>query len=99
MRNFSGMLSFNIRGDGAAAARTFAEQLKVFTYAVSLGKAKSLIYYLGTDEINRSSFGLNAENLASYRAFAGGGVFRVSVGLEGSDDLCADLAAALDQRA
>jgi methionine-gamma-lyase len=33
---------------------------------------------------------------ASYRAFAGDGIFRLSVGLEDPEDLIADLAYALD---
>jgi methionine-gamma-lyase len=68
-----------------------AKELQVIHYAVSLGHHRSLIYWIDTNEIMASSFHLSAEQLASYRAFAGDGVFRLSVGLEDPDDLCLDL--------
>jgi methionine-gamma-lyase len=43
-----------------------------------------------------TSFRLEGEQLASYRDFAGDGIFRMSVGLEDPDDLCADLGRVLD---
>ena len=39
-------------------ARRLAERLKVFSYAVSLGKTRSLIYYIPTEDLLRSSFRL-----------------------------------------
>jgi methionine-gamma-lyase len=39
----------------------------------------------------QSTFRLAADAEARYRAFAGDGVFRFSVGLEDAHDLCADL--------
>ncbi|MEM7225496.1 MAG: PLP-dependent aspartate aminotransferase family protein [Pseudomonadota bacterium] len=94
MSNASGLLAFTAR-DGAALARRLAERLEVFTYAVSLGKSKSLIFYIPTDDIQRTSFRLSEADLAAYRAWAGEGVFRVSVGLERAEDLIADLEKAL----
>lgn len=90
MDTFSGMIAFQV-ADGPATAKRMAKELQVIHYAVSLGHHRSLIYWIGTNEIMASSFHLSAEQLASYRAFAGDGVFRLSVGLEDPDDLCLDL--------
>jgi cystathionine beta-lyase/cystathionine gamma-synthase len=90
MANFSGMVAFQTR-DAPRVAQQFAQGLDVFHYAVSLGHHRSLIFYLATDDLQKNSFRLDAEHLARYRAFAGDGIFRVSVGLEDPDDLCADL--------
>lgn len=90
MANFSGMLAFQTP-DGPRVAQQFAQGLDVFHYAVSLGHHRSLIFYLATDDLQQNSFRLDAEHLARYRAFAGDGIFRVSVGLEDPEDLCADL--------
>jgi cystathionine beta-lyase/cystathionine gamma-synthase len=95
MRNFSGLLSFTLVEDSGAAARRFAEQLRVVTYAVSLGKSKSLLFYIPTDDLLRSSFRLDPQGEAAYRALAGEGVFRLSVGLEDAGDIIADLEQAL----
>jgi len=95
MRNCSGLLSFSVRGDGEALARRLAGRLGVFSYAVSLGKTKSLLVYIGSDDILRTSFRLDAAQDAAYRAWAGDGLFRVSVGLEDQADLIADLEQAL----
>ena len=42
-----------------------------------------------------SSFKLTGAQLESYRAFAGDGIFRLSIGLEDAEDLIADLDRAL----
>lgn len=94
MANPSGMLTFQVP-DARAVARKLAKRLQVFHYAVSLGHHRSLIFYMNTDEIQASSFRLDQEHLARYRLYAGDGLFRVSVGLEDADDLCADLDQAL----
>ncbi|MXY04645.1 MAG: aminotransferase class I/II-fold pyridoxal phosphate-dependent enzyme, partial [Gammaproteobacteria bacterium] len=91
MANCSGTLSFQVRGDGAALARRMAKQLEIIHYAVSLGHHRSLIYWIDTDAMMESTFHLEGEPLAGYRAFAGDGLFRLSVGLEDADDLCPDL--------
>ncbi|MCX5495501.1 PLP-dependent aspartate aminotransferase family protein [Kaistia dalseonensis] len=96
MRNASGLLSFTVQGDSKALADRLARDLKVIAYAVSLGKTKSLLFYIPTEDILRSSFRLEGEAAASYRAIAGSGVFRFSVGLEDQDDLIDDLARCLD---
>src|SRR5215813_13480452 len=94
MRNFSGMIAFTAK-DGPALARRLAKRLRVFSYAVSLGKTKSLIFYIQTEPLLRGSFRLASEAADAYRRLAGDGVFRVSVGLEDPADLVADLEQAL----
>lgn len=91
MANSSGTLSFQVRGDGEALARRMAKELEIIHYAVSLGHHRSLIYWIETDAMMESTFQLEGEPLAGYRAFAGDGLFRLSVGLEDADDLCQDL--------
>ncbi len=94
MDNFSGMMAFRVADGPAAAARMAARtdgRLEVIHYAVSLGHHHSLIYWIGTDEVVGSSFTLEGAQLDAYRAFAGDGVFRFSVGLEDPEDICADL--------
>lgn len=76
-------------------ARQLQERLRVVSYAVSLGDVRSLVFYIGTEEIMQSSFKLGGKALAAYRAFAGDGLFRLSVGMEDPDDLCRDLERAL----
>lgn len=95
LQNFSGLLSFTVKQDGEVAAKGLARDLKLISYAVSLGKTKSLIFYIPTDDILSSSFSLNAEESAKYRSVAGEGLFRFSVGIESADDLIADLEQAL----
>jgi cystathionine gamma-synthase len=95
MRNFSGLLSFSVKSEGMEMARQLADRLKVVSYAVSLGSAKSLCFYIPTDDILRSSFVLDAADEAAYRDAAGEGVFRVSVGLEDANDIIADFEQAL----
>ena len=94
MDNFSGMLSFRIRGgeqDGTALAERMAERLSIIHYAVSLGHHRSLVVWMPTASLLATSFRLTPEAEADYRRFAGEGVFRLSVGLEDPEDLSADL--------
>ena len=90
MSCFSGMLSFQVE-DGPAVARKMIDELRVIHYAVSLGHHRSLVYWIGTDQIMESSYHLEGEQLEGFRAYAGNGVMRLSVGLEDADDLCRDL--------
>ncbi len=94
MDSFSGMLSFQAK-DGDATAHRFAKELEVFHFAVSLGHSRSLMYWVPTKEALSTGLSLSSEQTASYRDFAGDGLFRVSVGLEHPDDLCEDLARVL----
>ncbi|MDE0978150.1 MAG: PLP-dependent aspartate aminotransferase family protein [Arenicellales bacterium] len=95
MKNFSGMLSFQVAGGADRVSRMISE-LQIIHYAVSLGHHRSLICWLGTDDLMASSYHLTGDALRAYREFAGDGVFRLSVGLEDPEDLCRDLARALD---
>lgn len=95
LKNFSGMLTFQVT-DGPAAAKLLSERLQVVHYAVSLGHHRSLVCYLSTADLLRSSFHLTPEQEASYRAYAGDGIFRMSVGLEDPADLIADIDQALE---
>ncbi len=90
MDNYSGMLSFRCRQPKALAARMM-QQLEVIHYAVSLGHHRSLIYLMQTDDLIGSSYRLEGDELDKYRAAAGDGLFRFSVGLEDSADLIRDL--------
>lgn len=91
MQNFSGLLSFSVHANSIDLARKMAEASKVFSYAVSLGKTKSLAYYIPTEDILRSSYRLSNTAAENYRLWAGEGVFRLSVGLEDPRDLITDL--------
>ena len=95
MENYSGMVAFQV-ADGAELAARMMHELQVIHYAVSLGHHRSLIYWLGTDELMESTYQLTGEQLAAYREFAGDGLFRLSVGLEDPQDLCTDLGRVLD---
>jgi cystathionine gamma-synthase len=87
MRGFGGMLSVELAA-GPAAARAFAESTELFQLAESLGGVESLIGY--PTEMTHASVRGTAlavpENLV-----------RLSVGIEGVDDLLADVHAALDR--
>ena len=94
MRSFSGMLTFQV-ADGPSTAKLLAERLKVIHYAVSLGHHRSLVFYLPTTDLLTTSFHLTPAQAASYRQYAGDGIFRLSVGIEDPEALCADLEQAL----
>jgi cystathionine gamma-synthase len=81
MSSFGGMLSFELKGDRAAAL-AFPNQLKIFTRATSLGGVESLIEHRQSIEGPDT---LTPETL-----------LRLSIGLEHPDDLIADLAQALE---
>jgi len=94
MQNFSGMVSFT--ADRAPElARQLAERLKLVAYAVSLGKTRSLLFYIPSDDLIGSSFRLAPPAAARYREWTGEGTFRLSVGIEDSVDLIEDLEQAL----
>lgn len=90
MENFSGMLSFGVT-DHEAVRQKSASDLQIIHHAVSLGHHRSLICWVGTDDVMETTFGHTGERLASYRDLAGDGIFRLSVGLEDPEDLIADL--------
>ena len=90
MDNFSGMVSFRTPNPREVARKMMAS-FEVIHYAVSLGHHRSLMYLLQTDDLAPTSFGLEGKALDNYRAVAGDGLFRFSVGLEDPDDIIADL--------
>ena len=90
MDNFSGMVSFRT-AHGTTVAERMMDKLKIIHYAVSLGHHRSLIYLMQTADLMNSSYHLEGDELEKYRASAGDGLFRLSVGLEDAEDLCADL--------
>jgi cystathionine gamma-lyase len=81
---FGGMLSFVVAG-GLEAARSMLSRLQVFTLAESLGGVESLIEH--------PAIMTHASMPADKRKALGidDGLIRVSVGIEDSDDLLADL--------
>jgi len=95
MRNTSGMINFQVKEDGPTVARRLADRMKVVQYAISLGKPHSLVFYIPTEDLQRTSYQLPPELLTRYRAWAGDGVFRLSIGLEAPQDILRDLDQAL----
>jgi len=94
MKNFSGMMSFQLKGteaDGTAAAERMGRDLGIIHYAVSLGHHRSLICWMPSEAMIGNSFRLEGTQAAAYREWAGPGIFRLSVGLEDADDLVRDL--------
>jgi methionine-gamma-lyase len=95
MHNFSGILSFQTASGKEDAAR-LAERLRIIHYAVSLGHHRSLVFYLHSQDLLRTSFKLSTpKQVESWKQFAGEGIFRLSVGLEDPEDIIADLEQAL----
>lgn len=86
---FGGMLSFELRG-GPAAVKTFVENLDCFSLAESLGGVESLVCHPAT----MTHAPLDDEALAE--AGIKPSLIRLSVGLEGAEDLVADILAALE---
>ena len=89
-KGFGAMLSFELEG-GEAAVRAFVDGLRYFTLAESLGGVESLVAHPASMT--------HAAMTADARANAGisDGLLRLSVGIESTDDLLADLGAALSR--
>jgi cystathionine gamma-synthase len=87
---FGAMLSFELAG-GEAGVRAFLAGLQCFTLAESLGGVESLIAHPAT----MTHAGMDAD--ARLRAGIGPGLLRVSVGIEATLDLLADLTQALER--
>jgi cystathionine beta-lyase/cystathionine gamma-synthase len=97
MSGFGGMLTFQLRR-GLGMAITLAEKIRLFTYATSLGHARSLLFYYPTDLYVDAAPYLTGAQKARIREWTGEGIVRVSVGLEDPQDLIADLDQALRAR-
>nr|MBP6733778.1 PLP-dependent transferase [Chromatiaceae bacterium] len=83
-----GMVAFELKG-GIAAGRRFMDTLRLFTRAVSLGDAESLAQH----PASMTHAVYSEEERAAH--FISEGLVRLSVGLEDSEDLLADLEQAL----
>ncbi len=94
MSAFGGMLTFQLK-NGLGAAITLAEKIRLFTYATSLGHARSLLFYYPTDLYVDAVSYLNDAQKARIHEWMGDGIVRVSIGLEAPSDLIADLDQAL----
>lgn len=84
------LLSFSVE-DGAKLAQELPKHVDIIHHAVSLGSHRSLIYWLETKEMLRTSFILPEHLEQRYRTIAGEGIFRFAVGLEDPDDLREEL--------
>jgi methionine-gamma-lyase len=93
MRNFSGMIAFQVgdKAKGEAIAEAMMQRFEVIHYAVSLGHHRSLCFWMETDGLMKSSFRLSGAQEKAYRDYAGDGIFRLSVGLEDAGDIIRDL--------
>ena len=90
MKDFGGMLSFEVKG-GRAAGTKLVNSLHLITVAVSLGDAETLIEHPAS--MTHSTY--TEEELAASGIPAG--LIRLSAGLENSEDIIADLEQALAQ--
>ncbi|MFT7231297.1 MAG: cystathionine gamma-lyase [Cyclobacteriaceae bacterium] len=89
MRNYGGMLSFILKEDSQAVAFKVLEKLKIFTLAESLGGVESLAGHPAS---------MTHASIPREQRIAGGltdSLIRLSVGIEDSEDLIADLEQAI----
>ena len=87
---FGALVSFELAG-GESAVRRFVDGLECFCLAESLGGVESLVAHPST--MTHAAMDDEAKQLAGITP----GLLRLSVGIEHSDDLVADLIAALDR--
>lgn len=92
MRQYGGMVAFELRG-GLAAGIRFMDALQLVTRAVSLGDAETLAQHPAS--MTHSTY--TPEERAAHGI--SDGLVRISVGLEDVEDLLADIAQALDRAA
>lgn len=90
MTGFGGMVTVCVRTDGAGAIR-FAENLRLFRLAPSLGGVESLVSIPATS----SHYALSAEERE--RAGVPDHMVRLSLGIEDAEDLVRDLEQALER--
>jgi cystathionine gamma-synthase/cystathionine gamma-lyase len=90
MRGFGGMVSVTLRGPESRALE-FAKHTKLFSLAESLGGVESLLCHPA-----RMTHGSIPKAERERRGITDG-LLRLSVGIEGIDDLIADLRGALDE--
>ena len=88
MQDFGTIVSFDLRG-GAGAVRRFADSLELFALAASLGSTESLVLtpqMMGGRELSAEQQRISAIT---------DGTIRLSIGLEDTEDLIADIGRAL----
>ena len=90
MRGFGGMLALDLAG-GAAAARSLCESTRLFALGESLGGVESLIGYPWT--MSHAAFPDDEKRRKGITE----ATVRLSVGIEDAEDLCDDLARALER--
>ncbi len=90
MHDFGSIVSFDLEG-GLEAGRVFSDALEFFAIAPSLGSVESLVM---PSQLLRAR-GLSAEQVAISGIVDG--TVRLSIGIEDTDDLIADLDAALSR--
>jgi len=89
MRDFGGMLSFELKDDSIEAAKKVLSSTKLFSLAESLGGVESLINHPAT---------MTHASIPREKRIANGlsdTLIRLSIGVEDADDLIADLEKAL----
>jgi methionine-gamma-lyase len=90
MHAYGALLSFELRGEDAlAAGRRTLERVRTITHAVSLGDVRSLLVHPASTTHST----MPAEARAA--AHISDGLLRLSVGIEGTEDLWRDLESAL----
>lgn len=89
MRGFGGMVALELSG-GGAAARRFCEATRLFSLGESLGGVESLVGYPWS--MSHAAFPPEEKRRKGITE----ATVRLSVGLEDADDLCDDLAQALE---
>jgi len=87
-RGFGGIVTLDLAG-GEPAVRQFLDGLRLFSLAESLGGVESLVAHPAT--MTHAAMSPEARSAAGI----GGGLLRLSVGLESANDLCRELKAAL----
>jgi cystathionine gamma-synthase len=91
-RGFGGMISFEIAG-GETAVRAFVDRLRYFSLAESLGGVESLVCH--PPSMTHAPVGRAALDAAGIRQ----NLIRLSIGLESTEDLVADVLEALEAAA
>ncbi len=92
MSGFGGMVVAEM---DIKTAMNLVQQVRVLTYATSLGDYQSLLFYYPTEMYVDSAAYLDADQKKAIREWAGDGIMRISIGLEDAEDLIADLDGAL----
>ena len=91
MKGYTGLMSFQLATEDLEKIKTFFNSLRLFTIGVSWGGHESLIYAPAISYLKE----LSPEQFEAMGISLGD--MRISVGLEGADDLINDLEAALEK--